>query len=304
MRSTLALLVLAATQLTFGPCDKSDDKKDDKSSSSTKDDDKDKSKKDKKKGDDDDDDDDKSASKKKKKKGDDDDDDDDKPTKKKKKKGDDDDDDDDGKGKKKGGDALSLNCFDSVNSLGAKVKGTSFSGTCLKGCTSGSIWGSGPYTADSPICVAAVHAGVITAKDGGDVDVTIGPGLSSYKGSTKNGVTTASWGAFPKSFSFDGADATPPPPDTTAIFAGSYSSNWGTTVFKQTGNNVSGTYPGGTLACTVVKEVSLGCQWFESGDSGRAFLTRNATTGVISGTWGSGSSSSDGGSWTFIPIKK
>jgi hypothetical protein len=288
MRSTLALLFLAATQLAFGPCDKSDDKKDDgkddKSTTHTKDDEdkgKSKKKKDEKKGDDDDDDD-KSGSKKKKKSKDD---------------GDDDDDD-------KGG-SKTLTCFDSVNSLGNKVKGMSFSATCPKGCTSGSVWGSGPYTADSLICVAAVHAGVITAKSGGDVSITIGPGLASYKGSSKNGVTSADWAAFPKSYSFVGpivsSDDTA---DATASFAGSYSSNWGTTVFTQKGNAVSGSYPGGTLACSVVKSVSLSCQWFESGDMGRAFLTRNASNGVIAGTWGSGTSSSDGGSWTFIPIKK
>jgi hypothetical protein len=315
VRARVFVLLLVASNFAFGPCDK-EEKKDDKPSSES-----DKSKKDdKKKGDDDDDDDDKAdkkkkkgdddddddkADKKKKKKGDDDDDDDVADKKKKKKTADDDDDDDDAPKKPKKAETLTLTCADSVKSLGTKVK-NAFTGACPKSCTTGSVWGSGPYTSDSRICVAAVHAGAILAADGGDVDVIISAGLPSYKGSTKNGVTSGAWAAFPESFDVTGPNTgkkVEEPEPTVANFAGKYSSNWGTTTFKQDGTKVSGVYPGGTLACTVIKEVSIACTWFESGSSGRAFMTRNATSGVISGSWGSGASSSDGGSWTFTPIK-
>jgi hypothetical protein len=48
------------------------------------------------------------------------------------------------------------------------------------------VGGSGPYTDDSSICSAAVHAGAIHAKDGGDVTIEIRPGEASYPGSERN----------------------------------------------------------------------------------------------------------------------
>lgn len=58
------------------------------------------------------------------------------------------------------------------------------------------VWGGedGQYTSDSSICVAAVHAGVITAADGGTVHVTMTPGLDTYgDGFEANGVTSVAW---------------------------------------------------------------------------------------------------------------
>ncbi|MEO7092217.1 MAG: LCCL domain-containing protein [Polyangiales bacterium] len=304
LRARVSVLLLIASNLVLVGCpneEKKDDKPSEKSEKASKDDDK------KKKGDDDDDDDEKTDKKKANPKSGDDDDDDDKPAKKKKPKGDDDDDDDDDAPPKKTAAAavLSLTCTDSVKSLGTKVK-NAFTGTCPKGCTTGAVWGSGPYTTDSRICTTAIHAGAILAADGGDVDVIISAGQTSYKGSTKNGVTSGAWAEFPESFDVTGPNTgkTVEPATVENLFAGKYSSNWGTTTFTQDGTKVSGAYPGGTLSCTVIKEVSIACQWFEGGSSGRAFMTRNATSGVLSGAWGNGTSSNDGGSWTFTPFKK
>lgn len=69
------------------------------------------------------------------------------------------------------------------------------------GAESGSVWGSGPYTADSNICVAARHAGAIGAR-GGEVRAVARPGQESYPGSNANGVTTSSWGRYGASFEF------------------------------------------------------------------------------------------------------
>ena len=63
----------------------------------------------------------------------------------------------------------------------------------------GTVWGSGPYTGDSNLCTAAVHAGVVDAS-GGPVRVIPSGGLESYQGSTANGVTTRDWGSFGSSF--------------------------------------------------------------------------------------------------------
>jgi hypothetical protein len=55
------------------------------------------------------------------------------------------------------------------------------------------VVGSGPYTDDSSICSAAVHAGAIHAKDGGDVTVEIRPGQASYQGSEHNYIRSAGY---------------------------------------------------------------------------------------------------------------
>ncbi len=81
---------------------------------------------------------------------------------------------------------------------------TSYSCTCPPGPASGAVWGTGPYTTDSNLCAAAQHAGAIGA-NGGDVTALAADGQSSYAGSTVNGITTRSWGAYPNSFVFAAA---------------------------------------------------------------------------------------------------
>lgn len=76
----------------------------------------------------------------------------------------------------------------------------------------GSVWGSNPYTADSALAKAAVHAGVLQSGETGWVRVTILPGQQSYVGSSKNGVTTGDWGQYRLSYRLEGAAAAPQPP--------------------------------------------------------------------------------------------
>ncbi|MEO1169132.1 MAG: LCCL domain-containing protein [Pseudomonadota bacterium] len=68
---------------------------------------------------------------------------------------------------------------------------------------SGSVWGTDNYSDDSRICRAAVHAGVI-GPGGGRVVFEATPGRSSYRPSTRNGVTSQSWGRWQGSFRFVG----------------------------------------------------------------------------------------------------
>lgn len=68
------------------------------------------------------------------------------------------------------------------------------------GTASSRLWGSGPYTDDSSICTAGVHAGVINLVSGGTVTIEIRPGSNSYAASTRNGVNGRSYGAWPGSF--------------------------------------------------------------------------------------------------------
>ncbi|MBX6376076.1 MAG: hypothetical protein IRZ13_17845 [Acetobacteraceae bacterium] len=65
----------------------------------------------------------------------------------------------------------------------------------------GEVWGTGAYSSDSSICRAARHAGIIPA-EGGTVQVIPAPGMPSYAGTTANGVTSLSYGAWGASFTF------------------------------------------------------------------------------------------------------
>ena len=73
---------------------------------------------------------------------------------------------------------------------------------CPQNPSMGSVWGNGPYTADSNICAAATHNGVIDAQ-GGDVTVLRVRGLPGYQGSESFGVTTGDWGNYAESIIFD-----------------------------------------------------------------------------------------------------
>ena len=75
--------------------------------------------------------------------------------------------------------------------------------TCSGGQLSkGSVWGSDVYTADSSICKSALHTGTI-GRNGGIVSIRTEAGLGRYSGSTRNGVTTRSYGQWDKSFRFE-----------------------------------------------------------------------------------------------------
>jgi hypothetical protein len=75
--------------------------------------------------------------------------------------------------------------------------------SCAAGSgAAGAAWGSGPYTADSSICTAAQHAGVIGTA-GGTVTAVRVLGMPAYSGSTANGVTSSDWQSFDSSLIFD-----------------------------------------------------------------------------------------------------
>jgi len=62
----------------------------------------------------------------------------------------------------------------------------------------GSVWGSGPYTGDSHLILAAIHAGVVEKGKSGVqiIKVTKAPGCNEYTGTTANGVSTSSYGSY------------------------------------------------------------------------------------------------------------
>lgn len=112
--------------------------------------------------------------------------------------------------------------------------GTSFVHQCPPGGSFGSVWGSGPYTDDSSICTAAVHAGRIQQAAGGAVTVFIHPGRASYPGSAANGVTSSTFASYPGSFAFDAVLA----PEAAAP-AGSEALSWTQNATQFRGQNAT-----------------------------------------------------------------
>jgi hypothetical protein len=71
--------------------------------------------------------------------------------------------------------------------------------SCPAGCT-GAVWGSDTYTADSSICVAAIHAGLVGERGGGEVTVILEPGRPAYRGSRRHGIQSSDYGAYRASY--------------------------------------------------------------------------------------------------------
>lgn len=67
----------------------------------------------------------------------------------------------------------------------------------ITGVTEGQIWGSGPYTRDSTLGAAAVHAGLLKPGESKVLRLTVVAPLKTYPGSVRNGVTTSDYGDFP-----------------------------------------------------------------------------------------------------------
>lgn len=84
------------------------------------------------------------------------------------------------------------------------MQGTDTTITCIceaSATQGGTVWGSGPYTHDSNLCRAAVHAGMIPASGGA---ITAYPFRFSgtYSGSWRNGVQTSDYGTWENAFDF------------------------------------------------------------------------------------------------------
>ncbi|MCC7418701.1 MAG: hypothetical protein IT428_00325 [Planctomycetaceae bacterium] len=73
----------------------------------------------------------------------------------------------------------------------------------ITGHLTGHGYGTDVYTTDSTLATMAVHAGVVKSGETAVVRVTILPGRNNYLSSTRNGVTTTEWGAYPSSYSIE-----------------------------------------------------------------------------------------------------
>jgi|GEM_PF-1102374 hypothetical protein len=70
------------------------------------------------------------------------------------------------------------------------------------GDTNGLIWGSGIYTRDTNIHVAAVHAGLVQPGEAAIVAARVLPGQESYPSTTRYGVTSKAYGTYDGSYEF------------------------------------------------------------------------------------------------------
>jgi hypothetical protein len=78
--------------------------------------------------------------------------------------------------------------------------GQRFVATCIPDGSDYAVWGSNPYTDDSPLCPAGAQLGLIRRDRGGDVMVEIRPAQRNFRGSVQNGVTGLPWGPYPGSY--------------------------------------------------------------------------------------------------------
>jgi hypothetical protein len=69
------------------------------------------------------------------------------------------------------------------------------------------VWGTDVYSSDSPICIAAIHAGVLQAGRPGLVTILVASGADRFTGSARNGVTTKDYGPNTTSYTFDRSGA-------------------------------------------------------------------------------------------------
>lgn len=72
----------------------------------------------------------------------------------------------------------------------------------VTGTSSGSVWGTDIYTSDSNLGKAAVHAGLVSVGESKILKIKMLAGQSSYTGTTRNGVSTYSYGSYSGSYMF------------------------------------------------------------------------------------------------------
>lgn len=135
----------------------------------------------------------------------------------------------------------------------------------------GHVWGSGPYTSDSNIAAAAVHAGLVSVGQTATINVTPIGCVNSFTGSTQHGVTTVAYGSpwYAETLSLVGA-----PSPTATLHVSTNSTDTGlTSVTVNTGSPVWFFWnSSNATSCTAAG----------------GFATGNATSGSVSVTPSSG----------------
>lgn len=122
-----------------------------------------------------------------------------------------------------------LSCGESLRSLQLDAGETKVV-ECPRRCTRQPVWGTDIYSADSSICAAAVHQGLVSATSGGIVEVRASGSEQEFAGSERNGVRSQAWGPWPHSFTLaKPADVTPATAEGTSAQSASTTSMHDTT---------------------------------------------------------------------------
>ncbi|MGF1523726.1 MAG: LCCL domain-containing protein [Leptolyngbyaceae cyanobacterium] len=90
---------------------------------------------------------------------------------------------------------------DSARDLAGSV-GQDFKFKCPEGGTISRVYGTDIYTSSSSVCSAAVHAGLIDTKSGGNIKIRSLGAQSFFNGTTRNGVQSQGYGQYDGSFTF------------------------------------------------------------------------------------------------------
>lgn len=101
---------------------------------------------------------------------------------------------------------LQASCADNLRALRIEA-GDKATVQCPRRCTRQPVWGTDTYSADSSVCAAAVHAGLISASAGGLVEVRASGAEQEFSGTERNGVRSQPWGPWPTSFTLSAASA-------------------------------------------------------------------------------------------------
>ena len=168
----------------------------------------------------------------------------------------------------------------------------------VTGSAEGNIWGSGVYTDDSPLAVAAVHAGVLRPGVRGRIRVTILPGGQNYEGSTRNGITSLSYGPFQGSYRIDGLRRTLLPGGGVTPTLEHLRDQVGRTInIDLTGSTEGSVWGSGVYTDdSSLPAAAVHAGALQSGERGRVAVTilpgrdhydSSTRNGVSSGSWGS-----------------
>jgi hypothetical protein len=201
---------------------------------------------------------------------------------------------------------------DSPGGNGWSANATAFRGnngaryvyTCPSYGAASNVWGTDVYTDDSSVCTAAVHAGQLTLAGGGTVTIEIRPGQDSYAGTTRNGITSLSYGSWVGSFVIVSVTASPPGIGTGgstwdakasdfrayvgARFAYTCPANgtlytiWGTDVYTDDSSVCTAAVHVGLITLAGGGSVTIEMR---AGQSSYAASTRNGVTSTAYGSW-------------------
>jgi hypothetical protein len=133
----------------------------------------------------------------------------------------------------------------------------------VTGTTTGTVWGSGPYTSDSTLGKAAVHAGLIAIGQSATIRVESLGQQSSFVGSTAHGVTTLSYGYNWEAVSLSLVSGGNTPPKVTMLIPASVPTG-GSFIIEVTATDIDADLNGHSLTW---QGVGLLQSWSISGSS-------------------------------------